>query len=229
MNIFPGAKPRDGPDALGEVTVKSVKIPRLRFFPEGSETGYAAAVPFSADVVEYHSHLHLLDETVQGSWFFWPKWVPECREVEHYVNLRIGQTFDVAVDKVLPFVYPPTVKRVAVYFNVVGAPDLKDPRFRTSTAEERIVPYRSLMIVIQRICGAFQPGIKWEFHGTQNAHVRNVKKDGSEEIIPAEEVPHMINIFLIRIYAAWDNVELKTAEDFQRKGDELRGRIEHHL
>lgn len=102
MTVLPGAAPRNGPDALGEVAVKSAKVPTLRFFPSGGSTsdvgGYAHAVPFHADTVVYHSHLHIQSHVSDGSWLFQPRWVPECEEVRHEMCLRVDQEFKVDLD-----------------------------------------------------------------------------------------------------------------------------------
>lgn len=227
MNILPGAPPRKGPDALGEVAVKSVKVPKLRFFPDGqSDCGFAAAVPFYADVVEYHGNLHLTHQKIDGSWLFWPKWVPQCEEVAHHVMLGINQKFNISPDRVKPFVYPPSVKKVVVLLCVIKPPNLTTLTIPGSTAEERCIPIVTLLLVLQRICGALQPGITWEMYGFTGTKLATSQAPGG--ILAADRVPNTVMLYLVRLQAAIDKEELKTDEDYHRKAAEMWGRVIFH-
>lgn len=226
VHALPGAPPREGPDALGEVTVKSVKVPKIRFYPDvNSNCAFAAAVPFHADVIEYHPSLYLTQQRIEGSWLFWPKWVPECEEVVHHLMLGINQEFNVDLDSVKPFVYPPSVKRVVIILRVVKPPDLTTLTLPGSTADEKCIPLLTLLTGMQRICGALQSDIIWEFHGFQDTMLATPQAGGNLE---ADLVPNTVMLYLVRLQAAMDETELETDEDYQRKTAEMWGRVVFH-
>lgn len=216
-----GLPPRNGPDALGEVAVKSVKVPVLRFHSDGGEScQFATAVPFHADVVEYIPALNLPTMNIKGSWLFYPPWVPDCQKVVHHLVLRIDQKFDVSLDKVRPFVYPATVKLVDVRLAITKAPVPGKFVLPTTTAEERRIPMVTLLTTIQRICGAFQSSIVWLFSGFDDTKV--TCPDGD---IPPSRVPELVMLYLVRLQAAIQKITLETDADFKRVADEIRDRV----
>lgn len=205
MTIVPGLPPRNGPHPLGEVAVKSAKIPQLRFYPDGSNScQFATAVPFQAEDVVYVPNLHLLDSMLDGSWLFYPSWVPECTRVEHHLLMRVDQKYNVSVDKVRPFVYPPSVKEVTLILGVVG--QLSDPAksnvLSLAADDNRIVSELTVLTAVQRACGLLQPGITFHLYGFDNIKLRC-----PDTILPPDRVPNEIMLYFVRLQAAMEKGE----------------------
>lgn len=224
LTIFPGLQRSSVPDALGNITMDAVKIPTLRFFGCGGDEGqYASAIPFRADTVEYHGNVHLAGVGVKGSWFFWPKWIPECRNVVHQVYFNVNQRFGPPelMNTVRPFLYPPTVKTVTVVLCVTGPVDITMTRMPIkSHADPGLLSKVTLLSTFHRACGAFTTSIKWVFVG-----LRAIKVHDGTHIVEPDLVPELVLRFLALCKAAKEGKSL-SQDELHRQIEEISPQVE---